>query len=308
MSKLPTALQPFLTEHVKPTLGTWVEAACVLEATARKPGNVHPNHSFADTNYADFIQSARCIATLFDRTPLPGAGQLVLDAVTATRQTVGKNTNLGMILILVPLALTHTPEQNSVEEILRGLTIKDAQDVYQAIRLASPGGLGHVNQQDVGQSPSVTLLQAMRLAADRDLIAKQYVTAYQDIHAFLLPVFEHALAAEHPLEQAIVLTYLRGLATLGDTLILRKCGPEVMNETMKRAEQVLSTGWPLSPDSVSVFFEFDAWLRADGHRRNPGTMADLIAGVLFLALRNGSITLPLEIPWECPALNQNRPE
>ena len=37
------------------------------------------------------------------------------------------------------------------------------------------------------------------------------------------------------------------------------------------------------------FEEFDAFLRADGHRRNPGTTADMIAAVLFAALRDRKI-------------------
>ena len=35
--------------------------------------------------------------------------------------------------------------------------------------------------------------------------------------------------------------------------------------------------------------DFDFWLRSDGHRRNPGTTADLIAAALFAGLRDGWI-------------------
>ena len=38
--------------------------------------------------------------------------------------------------------------------------------------------------------------------------------------------------------------------------------------------------------------DFDAWLRADGHRRNPGTTADLVTASLFAALRDGMIAVP----------------
>ena len=43
---------------------------------------------------------------------------------------------------------------------------------------------------------------------------------------------------------------------------------------------------------VREFREFDAWLRADGHRRNPGTTADLIAASLFAAFRDGILPMP----------------
>jgi len=38
--------------------------------------------------------------------------------------------------------------------------------------------------------------------------------------------------------------------------------------------------------------DFDFWLRSDGHRRNPGTTADLIAAALFVLLRDGLIDPP----------------
>ena len=38
--------------------------------------------------------------------------------------------------------------------------------------------------------------------------------------------------------------------------------------------------------------DLDFWLRSDGHRRNPGTTADLIAAGLFAALREHQIALP----------------
>ena len=39
--------------------------------------------------------------------------------------------------------------------------------------------------------------------------------------------------------------------------------------------------------------DLDFWLRSDGHRRNPGTTADLMAAGLFVGLRQGWIVPPL---------------
>ena len=84
---------------------------------------------------------------------------------------------------------------------------------------------------------------------------------------------------------AIQATFLHGLATLGDTLIGRKCGAAVMQETQSKAAAVLVSGWPHTDAGFKAYDAFDAWLRADAHRRNPGTMADLMAATLFLLLR-----------------------
>jgi len=44
------------------SLGQTAQLACVLEATARKPGNVHRFADFDDLTYLDFILSALAIA------------------------------------------------------------------------------------------------------------------------------------------------------------------------------------------------------------------------------------------------------
>ena len=38
--------------------------------------------------------------------------------------------------------------------------------------------------------------------------------------------------------------------------------------------------------------ELDFWMRSDGHRRNPGTTADLIVAGLFVAMINDEISPP----------------
>ena len=43
-------------------LATWIYQACLLEATAPKPGNVHPDASFVDLCYADFVGLAEVAA------------------------------------------------------------------------------------------------------------------------------------------------------------------------------------------------------------------------------------------------------
>ena len=56
---------------------------------------------------------------------------------------------------------------------------------------------------------------------------------------------------------------------------------EVAREASKRAASVLKSD--MTPRELA---RFDRWLRADGHRRNPGTTADLIAACLFVCLRD----------------------
>jgi triphosphoribosyl-dephospho-CoA synthase len=45
-------------------LAALIESACLMEATARKPGNVHPGASFADLCHRDFVVSAGAVAPM----------------------------------------------------------------------------------------------------------------------------------------------------------------------------------------------------------------------------------------------------
>src|SRR5262249_32871648 len=134
--------------------------------------------------------------------------------------------------------------REGVEAVLAATTVDDARRVYRAIRLARPGGLGTASEQDVASEPTVTLVEAMRLAADRDLIARPYATAYTDVFDLALPAMRVALVRGEPLETAIVSAYLLCLTGRPDTLIARKRGADEAAECSRMAAGVLAAGWP----------------------------------------------------------------
>ncbi len=121
-----------------------IRAACVWEVTARKPGNVHPQASFADVRFEDFIRSADVTAPVLAETQRLGVGRAIREAVSVTCRAVGRNTNLGIILLIAPLAAVPRTRSLSdgIEDVLDALTVDDAADCYEAIREAKPGGLG----------------------------------------------------------------------------------------------------------------------------------------------------------------------
>ena len=298
--------------------GRLAQLACLLEVTARKPGNVHRFRDFDDVSYFDFVLSASAIADPLDRVRVLGVGEAVLRAVEATRRLVASNTNLGMILLLAPLAgvAADEPLATGVLPVLRETTRDDARWVYRAIRLAMPGGLGVVEAEDVAGEPTVTLLESMRLAAGRDLVARQYANGYLEVFRVALPALRSSLGEGRPLETAIIASALALLAGHPDTLIARKRGAVEAHEASRRAAEVLALGWPDAPAGVSLLEDFDLWLRAEGHSRNPGATADLVTAALFAALRDGIIPLPMAAgpsgwsggdavglrPAECPRL------
>lgn len=267
----------------------WIRAACVLEATARKPGNVHPGASFSDLTYSDFVKSAEVIAPILAKASQVGVGETIFRAALATRQHVGTNSNLGILLLLTPLAavpLSATLHEG-LPRVLNGLSREDARDVYRAIRLSQPGGLGEVAEGDVSGDPIGTLLEMMRLAAERDRIAAEYASGFSITFNFSMPILAGVQGFESHWESAVIELHLRLMAEYPDTLIARKCGIEAANESARRARKVLNSGSLESPAALRELEELDTWLRKDGHRRNPGTTADLVAAGLFAAFRGG---------------------
>ena len=156
-----------------------------------------------------------------------------------------------MILLLAPLAAVPIGRAapRGVARVLRRRPSTTPILVYRAIRLARPGGLGTVDEQDVADEPTVTLLEAMRLAADRDLVARQYATGYADVFDRALPALRAALARGRPLETAIIVAYLDFLARSPDTLIARKRGEATAREASSAGADVLESGWPDTPRS-----------------------------------------------------------
>ncbi|HVC93196.1 MAG TPA: triphosphoribosyl-dephospho-CoA synthase [Pirellulales bacterium] len=278
------------------TIGQCASLACLLEATAGKPGNVHRGADFEDVTYLDFATSAVVIAPAFEAAAAGARlGETVLAAVAATRAAVGTNTNLGTILLLAPLAMTPetAPLAEGVARVVAGLNADDARLVYRAIGLAEPGGLGQVDQADVRGKPPENLLAAMRLAAERDLVAKQYVNQFAEVLGKVVPWLDDGQRQGWRLSDTIVATHLRLMSEFPDSLIRRKCGDETAQRAATGATVALAAGKPGDDGYHRAVADLDFWLRADGHRRNPGTSADLVAAGLFAALRDGIIRLPI---------------
>lgn len=294
-------------------LADQIEISCLLEATARKPGNVHPAAAFVDLDYEDFVQAANAIGQPLADVSQAGLGRAVWNAISATQKDARSNVNLGIALLIAPLAAVPTTESlpSGIRTILAKTTVEDAEHVYAAIRLAVPGGLGKTDSQDVQDRPTITLRDAMALAAERDRIAEQYSTDFSYVLGMARPWLLESWRWCHelgsvilqmgdllempgilPWEAAVIRFQLRLLADAPDSLVARKCGIAVANELQQRAAEVYRLDWPSRKESWPALHSFDRWLRADGHRRNPGTTADLIAATLFAVIRDDFIVPP----------------
>ena len=283
-----------------------IRMSCLLEATARKVGNVHPAAEFQTLKYADFVASARAVAPILghcealpdDReTDINSVGNVILNAVRATREVCDHNTNLGIILLLAPLvaAARRGSIRHEIDSVLKSLDVADSAAVFKAIRVANPRGLGEAPEQDVQQTPTQGLVEIMQMAADRDSIAAQYTTNFDLVLNFAVPILKsYGSRFATDWERAIIELQIRLMAHQPDTDIARKCGWETAHESAHRAAELLTSEILISDQSQLQVAEFDAWLRAEGSHRNPGTTADLITAALFVALQQGDIVAPDE--------------
>jgi len=260
-------------------------SACELDVTALKPGNVRRAKPAHGMSAEDFIASARACAPDLCVAGAP-TGERVLKAILSTRRVVRCNTNLGIVLLAAPLARAAI-EDGDLRATLAGqlaaLDRQDAVQVYQAIRLAQPGGLGHADQHDVAAEPTVTLLEAMAAAAARDSIARQYVQAFRDVFEVGLPQWHADLARFGSETWAATGVFLAYLSRWPDSLIERKFGTATAQAVSDRAS-LLHSHWRSyrhSGDIEPALLNWDEELRAAG--LNPGTSADLTVATAFAA-------------------------
>jgi triphosphoribosyl-dephospho-CoA synthase len=274
-------------------------AACRLEVRTLKPGNVH---IFADGHrmtVADFDHSANASAP-FIADPALSVGDRILKAVEATFAAVATNTNLGIVLLCAPLAAAaqHCTESasfaDSLHAVLADLDHNDARAVYKAIAMANPAGLGSDKAGDVRAEPPAdwTLLDAMRAAAPRDMIAHEYATGFASILENARTLTEDIASGAAP-EDALALLFLRRLSERPDTHIIRKHGPALAHRVAARAGEILATldlksaSGIAEPENRLRLLELDAELKSWG--ANPGSLADLMCASAFAAMLANAI-------------------
>jgi len=259
----------------------------ITEVNALKPGNVSPYSESHDMTVADFVKSAELSSPILCD-PSLSVGERIFESVKMTKSEVGCNTNLGMLMLFAPLIRAAELGTSSLHanlgNVLRGLDTKDAAYIFEAIRHASPGGLGESDKYDVNKQleGSITLQMAMTEAEDRDLIAKQYVTDFVDIFSIGFTCIEDFARRWNSVQWAAVACYIGFMAEFPDSHIRRKYGHEI-------AEQIKIDAAPIatafrdkdSPEEATeMLMKFDKALKQKGV--NPGTSADLTAASLLV--------------------------
>lgn len=261
-------------------------AACMGELQALKPGNVHVFADGHGMSIDDFITSADVSAAVISAADA-SVGQRIYNAVQATQNALGLNTNLGLILLCAPLlhAALHADKtlnlQQNLDVTLRQLTAADAQLTAAAIVLAKPAGLGAAAAHDVNSLPDVSLLEMMAAAQHRDRIAWQYAHGYTDILVFGVARYAEAMAKWQNAAWATTALYLGFLTHQPDSHIVRKYGHALAAEVMLEAQAVELEYWAIDNPKLMQkrLLAWDVSLKS--RHINPGTSADLTVATLL---------------------------
>ena len=272
----------------KQKLKTAVMDSFVGEVQAFKPGNVSVYSDGHDMTVKDFMLSAEVSVPLLCQTG-ERVGKRILDSVVQTKAAVGCNTNLGMLLLFTPIIVAaesgfenETELRKQIKTVLSSLTEKDTVDVYEAIRLANPGGLGEVKSHDVRQAPDCSLLEAMDIASTRDLVAMQYKNNFEQIFEDGLSNIKYFVKRWNSVEWATVSCYLIFLSSLRDSHIERKYDRQVAEKLIIKIKDIANKFNNSSEPqhSIGLLEKIDEELKEN--KINPGTSADLTAASLLV--------------------------
>jgi len=150
------------------TISRCLQLAILLEISAYpKPGNVHRTSDFKETRFEHFLASAVAVAPHLKKAAQQGMevtakkinpseigiGKIIKNAIESIMywQRNG-NTLLGATMLLVPIAISAgmlfqkrfsvATLRENIKIIVESSTPLDAVNVYEAISIAKPGGLG----------------------------------------------------------------------------------------------------------------------------------------------------------------------
>jgi triphosphoribosyl-dephospho-CoA synthase len=233
---------------------------------------------------AQFMTSARVSSGPISDPRLP-LGKRILEAVRATREAVATNTNLGILLLAGPLAraaeISRGGLRDNLQAVLEGIDPADTAAVFEAIALAAPGGLGAA-ENDVREAPRVTLIEAMKEAAGRDRIARQYVTGFDDVFGLGVGAIEAALARGEDGIWPAVFAHMAFFSGFPDSHVMRKHGADTAGRVRDEAVAVNAALHAAAGEEerLRLLLAFDRRLKAA--RINPGTSADLTVASLFV--------------------------
>lgn len=275
------------------------QIASALEVSGYpKPGNVHRTRNFDDMEFEDFIISGIVIGDTIREACTdvdinnPRLGKYILEAVAETDKWIKNNTNLGIVMMITPIAAAASISNNfddireNVKLLMGNTSVDDACDLYDAINIADAGGMGDQDEYDVASDSAKqelrdngqTMYDVLKISAPWDMLAREMTSDMPAVFEIGFPAY-HELKEVKTQSDACVLTFLTILSQVPDTLISRKYGSDEALKISMMTRDLLKL--KDSDDFMDKVAEFDDYLYENKY--NPGTTADLTAASIFVS-------------------------
>ena len=265
------------------------EYACKLDVFSIKPGNVFLNHPAYGMSHKDFLQSSMACSDIMCEQNMD-IGLKILESVKASMDVVGCNTNLGIILLCVPIVEAvymdkeHKFDQNNLKIVIDNINYKQTKSIYKAINLANAGGMSSKEEFDLksNESDNFTLFEAMNFAKTYDYIASEYTNYFYNIINNISLNWRNYFKLMNNDEYATTATFLKQIASNPDSLIARKHGLSTAEQVSERFKEIADEYCALKDPNIlnNKLLLLDSELKIQG--LNPGTTADVVVASIFL--------------------------
>ncbi len=262
--------------------------ALLLEVSGNpKAGNVDREHDFEDLRYEHFLASAAGAFPVFLEVSVSRkVGEGIYNAVVESRKWhTATNVHFGAFLLLVPLIAAWDKGGKKemaagAVDVLKKTSYEDSLLVLKAFRM-SEARVVEAAKMDLSDDETerriveerINLYEWMKMAPEENLIAKELIGGYR----ISLEGAELLMSLEGDVNERIVLLYHTLLSRYPDPLVMAKKGRDYAVGVMEMARKVLEGDMSIE--------ELDRKLIEDG--ANPGTIADLTASSIYLALIEG---------------------
>ncbi|MDR2873988.1 MAG: triphosphoribosyl-dephospho-CoA synthase [Methanobrevibacter sp.] len=287
------------------------QISSVLEVSGYpKPGNVHRTRDFHDMIFEDFLISGIVIGNVVKEASKHGyeinqskkydnaqIGKYILKAVKETDKWIANNTNLGIVMMIIPIAISGVMSnnlkelRNNIGLLMNNTTPFDAVSLYKAINIANAGGMGNQDEFDVSNdkaqdkllSKKQSMYDVLKISASWDSLANELTSKMPITFDIGFKTFTN-YRKTYSINNSTVLTFLRILSNVPDTLISRKYSKEKAEEISILSKELLECDDFFTSSFNRKLKEFDDFLFEN--KLNPGTTADLTASSIMISYLN----------------------
>ena len=215
-----------------------------------------------------------------------GVGETLLEATLSSLALAdfADPRGVGYLIPFARAALLGEPSGR----VLARLGHDDLAPFLRALEAAGSGGpLAGAIRVALGAGKDATLRDAVRFAAPRDAMAREYARGFEISRELAGPALLAALSRADSVRGALVQAYLEVLSEVPDLDVAERVGSREAEDVSRMAHGVLKAGGVHSRRGLEGIANLDGLLRADPRLAPSATEPPVIAAAFLVALEHG---------------------